>query len=61
MGWVKFLIAAAIVMALCLGVLGGWLLPRMGVDPSTARIASSAVGGVLIVLLMARMKPGRAA
>lgn len=61
MGWLKFLIAAVIVMALCLGGLGGWLLPRLGVDPLMARIAAGALGGVLVVLLMTRMKPGRAA
>ncbi len=61
MEWVKFLVAAAIVMALCLGGLGAWLVPQLGVDPSTARIASGALGGVLVVLLLQRMKPGRAA
>ena len=58
MAWVKFLVIAAILMALCLGGLGAWLLPMMGVDPFTARIVAGAVGGVLVVLLLQRMKPG---
>jgi len=61
MAWVKFLVVAVIVMALCLGGLGGWLLPRMGVDPFTARIIAGALGGVLVVLLLQRMKPGATA
>jgi hypothetical protein len=61
MGWLKFLIAAVVVMAVSLGGLGGWLLPRLGVDPFVARIAAGALGGVLVVLLLARMRPGQAA
>ena len=61
MEWVKFLIVAMIVMALCLGVLGAWLLTIFGVDPSTARIASGGLGGVPVVLALQRMKPGRVA
>ena len=58
MAWVKFLVIAAILMALCLGGLGAWLLPMMGVDPFTARIVAGAVGGALVVMLLQRMKPG---
>lgn len=61
MGWAKFLAAAVVVMAICLAGLGNWLLPKMGVDPSTARIAAAAVGGVLVVLLLNRMKPNQPA
>ena len=61
MGWIKFLAAAVAVMAICLAGLGGWLLPRMGFDPSIARIIGAAVGGILVVVLLTRMKPGQAA
>ena len=61
MGWIKFLAVAVIVMAVCLGGLGGWLLPRMGLDPAVARMIGAATGGVIIALLFVRMKPGQAA
>jgi len=61
MAWVKFLIVAVIVMAICLGGLGGWLLPRLHLDPSTARFIGGAVGGMIVALLYVRMKPGQTA
>jgi hypothetical protein len=61
MGWVKFLAAAVIVMFVCLGGLGGYVLPRMGLDASTARMVGAAIGGVIIAILFTRMRPGQAA
>lgn len=60
MAWVKFLVIAVIVMVVCLGGMGGWLLPRMGLDPFAARIVASAIGGMIVAVLYQRMKPGRA-
>ena len=28
--WIKFLLIAVVAMAVCLGGLGGWLLPQLG-------------------------------
>jgi hypothetical protein len=61
MAWLKFLVIAVIVMVVCLGGLGGWLLPRMGVEPSMARIIGPAIGGAIIAVLYQRMRPDRAA
>jgi len=58
MSWIKFLAAAAVVMAVCLGGFGNYLLPRIGVDPAMARTIGAAAGGVIIAILYARMKPG---
>ena len=41
MAWVKFLISPVIAMAICLGGLGGSLLPRLELDPSTARFSAA--------------------
>ena len=61
MAWVKFLVIAVVVMALCLGGLGGWLLPRVGLDASMARMLSAALGGVVVAILYQRMRPDQAA
>ena len=61
MAWVKFLIAAVIAMAVCLGGLGGWLLPSLDLEPSVARFIGGAVGGMIVALLYVRMKPGQTA
>ena len=44
-----FLIALAI-MAVCLGLGGGLLLPALGVQGETARIVSAGIGGAIIGL-----------
>jgi membrane associated rhomboid family serine protease len=61
MAWVKFLIVAVIAMAICLGGLGGWLLPSLDFEPSTSRFIGGAVGGMIVALLYVRMKPGQTA
>lgn len=60
MGWIKFLAFAVIAMAVCLGGLGGYVLPRLGLDLATARMVGAAIGGVIIAILFTRMKPGQA-
>ena len=30
--WVKFLLIAVVAMAVCLGGIGGWLLPQLGLE-----------------------------
>jgi hypothetical protein len=61
MAWVKFLVIAVIVMVVCLGGLGGWLLPRMGLDAGMARIVGTAIGGAIVAVLYQRTRPDRAA
>lgn len=49
-----FLIALA-VMAICLGLGGGLLLPALGVEGEAARIIPAGVGGAIIGLFYIRM------
>ena len=50
-----FLLLAVVVMALFLGVGGGWLLPMLGVEGALARAIPAAIGGALIAILYVRM------
>jgi hypothetical protein len=52
-GWF-FLIALA-VMALCLGLGGGWLLPALGVEGVMARVIPGALAGMIIAVVYLRM------
>lgn len=60
--WLKFLLIALVVMAACLGGLGGWLLPRLGLEGALARGVAAGLGGAIIGLLYIRMikRPGGA-
>jgi hypothetical protein len=49
-----FLIALAI-MAVCLGLGGGLLLPALGVEGQMARIIPAGIGGAIIGLVYLRM------
>lgn len=51
MNWVKFLLIAVCITVVCLGGLGGWLLPELGVRPDTARGMAAALAGGLIAVL----------
>lgn len=60
--WIKFLLAAIVVMAIFLGGLGGWLLPRFGIEGALARAIAAGLGGALVAILYFRTikKPGDA-
>jgi hypothetical protein len=60
--WVLFLLIALVVMAACLGGLGGWLFPRLGFEGPLSRAVAAGVGGAIIGLLYVRIikGPGRA-
>jgi hypothetical protein len=60
MKWGLFLLLAVISVVLFLGVGGGWLLPRLGVDAAAARIIGAALAGVAIAILYFRMIRGTA-
>lgn len=53
--WIKFLLIAVIVMAVCLGGIGGWLLPEFGLGPMPSRAIGGAIGGGIIAYLYQRM------
>ena len=50
-----FLLVALAIMALCLGLLGGLLLPALGVEGALARMIPAGVGGGFIGLLYVLM------
>ncbi len=52
---IQFLLIAVVVMALCLGVGGGWLLPRFGIEGMLAQAIPGAIGGAIVALLYQRM------
>jgi len=60
--WIKFLLIALVIMAICLGGLGGWLLPRLGIEGAFARGLAAGLGGAAIAILYIKMikKPGDA-
>lgn len=49
-----FLIALAI-MALCLGLGGGWLLPALGVEGVAARVIPAGLAGAIIAIVYLQM------
>ena len=53
---VQLLVVAAIIMVACLGGLGGWLLPQLGIEGAVAQSIAAAIGGVLIGIVYLRMK-----
>lgn len=53
--WIKFLLIAVVAMGVCLGGLGGWLLPQLGLGQMPARAIGGAVGGVIIALCYQKM------
>jgi hypothetical protein len=54
--WVKFLLIAVVAMAICLGGIGGWLLPQLGIEnPAVARAIGGAIGGVIIAICYQKM------
>jgi hypothetical protein len=50
-----FLGIALLIMAVCLGAIGGWLLPQLGVGGILARAIAGGLGGVLIAILYYRL------
>lgn len=54
--WVKFLLIALVAMAVCLGGIGGWLLPRLGIEnPAVAKAIGGAIGGVIIAIFYQKL------
>ncbi|MGE0180194.1 MAG: hypothetical protein AB7O91_10295 [Sphingomonas sp.] len=58
MKWVPFLLIAVVAMAVCLGGVGGWLLPQLGVEGPVARAIGGGLGGVIVAILYMRMIKG---
>ena len=58
MKWGLFLIFAVIAMAVCLGGIGGWLMPQLGVEGPLARAIGGGLGGVIVAILYMRMIKG---
>jgi hypothetical protein len=53
--WIKFLLVAIVVMVICLGGIGGWLLPQVGVGGVLARAIGGAIGGAIIAVCYQKM------
>ena len=54
--WVKFILIALVAMAVCLGGIGGWLLPQLGLEnPMVTRAIGGAIGGVIIAICYQKM------
>lgn len=54
--WVKFLLIAVVVMVICLGGIGGWLLPRVGLEnPMLTKAIGGAIGGAIIAICYQKM------
>lgn len=51
----QFLLIALVLMAVCLGLGGGWLLPQLGFEPPLTQVMPAALGGALIALIYFRM------
>ncbi len=56
--WGLFLLFAVVAMAICLGGIGGWLMPQLGVGGAVARAVGGATGGVIVAILYMRMIRG---
>jgi hypothetical protein len=50
-----FLLIALAIMALCLGLGGGWLLPAMGVEGALARALPAGIAGAIIAVVYLQM------
>lgn len=54
--WVKLILIALVVMAICLGGIGGWLLPQLGIEnPMVAKAVGGAIGGVIIAIFYQKL------
>ena len=52
---VKLLVIAVVVMTVCLAGIGGWLLPRFGIEGVMATAIGGGIGGAIIALLYQKM------
>lgn len=50
-----FGLVALAIMALCLGLGGGWLLPALGVEGALARALPAGVAGAIIAIVYLQM------
>ena len=55
MKMVTFLLVAIVVMALALGLGGGWLMPMLGVEGALARAIPAGLAGAIIAVLYVKM------
>ena len=55
MKMISFLLVAAVVMALALGVGGGWLMPMLGIEGALARAIPAAIAGAIIAVVYVKM------
>lgn len=56
--WILFLLIAVVVMSVCMGVIGGWLLPQYGFEGPLAKALPAALGGAIIAALYVKMIKG---
>ncbi|MEA3014780.1 MAG: hypothetical protein QOD42_3325 [Sphingomonadales bacterium] len=52
---VWFFLVALAIMALFLGLGGGWLLPALGVEGVAARVVSGGLAGMIIAIVYLQM------
>ena len=52
---VRFLVAAVLASLLVNGLLGGWLLPRLGVEGLAATLVAGGATGIVVALLIVRL------
>jgi len=53
--WIKFLLIALAAMAICLGGIGGWLLPSLGYEGPLWRALAAGIGGAIVAILYVKM------
>jgi len=51
MSMVQFLIFAIVVMVICLGGIGGWLLPQLGIHGMAATAIAGGLGGAIMAVV----------
>ena len=56
--WGLFLFLSLVVMALCLGLGGAWLLPMMGVQGVVGRMIAAGIAGAIIAILYLKLIKG---
>ena len=58
MKWTLFLLSAVVAVIVGLGVVGGWLMPQLGIEGPLARGIGAGLAGAVIAVLYFRMIKG---